>query len=130
MKSLKNVLIILVSMVVFALAFNCRSVYATGGLVLNPGATTSNTTTNATANTTTNSVANTTANTTTNSVANTTTNSTTNTSKLNTSTTNNINSDVNKDLPQTGETDTYIIAGIGAVALAIGTIAFIKSRNV
>lgn len=126
MKSLKNVLIILVSMVVFALAFNCRSVYATGGLVLNPGATTSNTTTNATANTTTNTVANTT----TNSVANTTTNSTTNTSKLNTSTTNNINSDVNKDLPQTGETDTYIIAGIGAVALAIGTIAFIKSRNV
>ena len=126
MKSLKNVLIILVSMVVFALAFNCRSVYATGGLVLNPGATTSNTTTNATANTTTNTVANTTAN----SVANTTTNSTTNTSKLNTSTTNNINSDVNKDLPQTGETDTYIIAGIGAVALAIGTIAFIKSRNV
>ena len=89
-------------------------------------ATTSNTTTNATANTTTNTVANTT----TNSVANTTTNSTTNTSKLNTSTTNNINSDVNKDLPQTGETDTYIIAGIGAVALAIGTIAFIKSRNV
>ena len=126
MKSLKNVLIILVSMVVFALAFNCRSVYATGGLVLNAGATTSNTTTNATANTTTNTVANTT----TNSVANTTTNSTTNTSKLNTSTTNNINSDVNKDLPQTGETDTYIIAGIGAVALAIGTIAFIKSRNV
>ena len=60
MKSLKNVLIILVSMVVFALAFNCRSVYATGGLVLNPGATTSNTTTNATANTTTNTVANTT----------------------------------------------------------------------
>ena len=47
-----------------------------------------------------------------------------------TSTTNNINSDVNKDLPQTGETDTYIIAGIGAVALVIGTIAFIKSRSI
>lgn len=113
MKSLKSLLIVLVSMVAFVLVFSCRSVYATGGLVLNPGAATSNT-------------ANTTANTTTNSV----TNATTNTTRLNTSTTNNINSDVNKDLPQTGETDTYIIAGIGAVALVIGTIAFIKSRSI
>ena len=113
MKSLKSLLIVLISMVAFVLVFSCRSVYATGGLVLNPGAATSNT-------------ANTTANTTTNSV----TNATTNTTRLNTSTTNNINSDVNKDLPQTGETDTYIIAGIGAVALVIGTIAFIKSRSI
>ena len=113
MKSLKSLLIVLISMVAFVLVFSCRSVYATGGLVLNPGAATSNTT-NATANTTTNSV----------------TNVTTNTTRLNTSTTNNINSDVNKDLPQTGETDTYIIAGIGAVALVIGTIAFIKSRSI
>ena len=113
MKSLKSLLIVLISMVAFVLVFSCRSVYATGGLVLNPGAATSNT-------------ANTTANTTTNSV----TNVTTNTTRLNTSTTNNINSDVNKDLPQTGETDTYIIAGIGAVALVIGTIAFIKSRSI
>ena len=101
MKSLKSLFIVLISMVAFVLVFSCRSVYATGGLVLNPGATT-------------------------NSV----TNATTNTSRLNTSTTNNINSDVNKDLPQTGETDTYIIAGIGAVALVIGTIAFIKSRSI
>ena len=113
MKSLKSLLIVLISMVAFVLVFSCRSVYATGGLVLNPGAATSNPT-NTTANTTTNSV----------------TNATTNTSRLNTSTTNNINSDVNKDLPQTGETDTYIIAGIGAVALVIGTIAFIKSRSI
>lgn len=113
MKSLKSLLIVLISMVAFVLVFSCRSVYATGGLVLNPGAATSNTT-NTTANTTTNSV----------------TNATTNTTRLNTSTTNNINSDVNKDLPQTGETDTYIIAGIGAVALVIGTIAFIKSRSI
>lgn len=109
MKSLKSLLIVLVSMVAFVLVFSCRSVYATGGLVLNPGAATSNTT---------------------NTTANTTTNSVTNTTRLNTSTTNNINSDVNKDLPQTGETDTYIIAGIGAVALVIGTIAFIKSRSI
>ena len=113
MKSLKSLLIVLISMVAFVLVFSCRSVYATGGLVLNPGAATSNPT-NTTANTTTNSV----------------TNVTTNTTRLNTSTTNNINSDVNKDLPQTGETDTYIIAGIGAVALVIGTIAFIKSRSI
>lgn len=119
MKSLKSLFIVLISMVAFVLVFSCRSVYATGGLVLNPGATT-NTITN------TNTTTNTTANTTTNSV----TNETTNTSRLNTSTTNNINSDVNKDLPQTGETDTYIIAGIGAVALVIGTIAFIKSRSI
>ena len=117
MKSLKSLFIVLISMVAFVLVFSCRSVYATGGLVLNPGATT---------NTITNTTTNTTANTTTNSV----TNATTNTSRLNTSTTNNINSDVNKDLPQTGETDTYIIAGIGAVALVIGTIAFIKSRSI
>ena len=108
MKSLKSLFIVLISMVAFVLVFSCRSVYATGGLVLNPGAT------NTTTNTTTNSV----------------TNATTNTTRLNTSTTNNINSDVNKDLPQTGETDTYIIAGIGAVALVIGTIAFIKSRSI
>ena len=113
MKSLKSLLIVLISIVAFVLVFSCRSVYATGGLVLNPGAATSNPT-NTTANTTTNSV----------------TNVTTNTTRLNTSTTNNINSDVNKDLPQTGETDTYIIAGIGAVALVIGTIAFIKSRSI
>lgn len=117
MKSLKSLFIVLISIAAFVLIFNCRSVYATGGLVLNPGTATTNTT-------------NTTNNTTNNTTTNSTTNSTTNTSKLNTSTTNNINSDVNKDLPQTGETDTYIIAGIGAVALVIGTIAFVKSRNI
>lgn len=124
MKNLKSLLIVLVSMVVFALAFSLKGVYATESLVLNPGTSSTATSNAATSNTTT-----------TNSVANTTTNNTTNTTKLNTTntantaTTNNINSNVEKDLPKTGETDTYIIAGIGAVALAIGSIAFIKSRN-
>jgi LPXTG-motif cell wall-anchored protein len=124
MKNLKSLLIVLVSMVVFALAFSLKGVYATESLVLNPGTSSTATSNAATSNTTT-----------TNSVANTTTNNTTNTTRLNTTntantaTTNNINSNVEKDLPKTGETDTYIIAGIGAVALAIGSIAFIKSRN-
>lgn len=124
MKNLKSLLIVLVSMVVFALAFSLKGVYATESLVLNPGTSSTATSNTATSNTTT-----------TNSVANTTTNNTTNTTRLNTTntantaTTNNINSNVEKDLPKTGETDTYIIAGIGAVALAIGSIAFIKSRN-
>lgn len=123
MKSLKSLLIVLISMVVFVLAFSLKGVYATdsGSIVLNPGTSSTATTNTATSNITT-----------TNSVANTTTNNTTNTTKLNTTntvTTNNINNNVEKDLPKTGETDTYIIAGIGAVALVIGSIAFIKSRN-
>jgi LPXTG-motif cell wall-anchored protein len=124
MKNLKSLLIVLVSMVAFVLAFSLKGVYATESLVLNPGTSGTATSNTATSNTTT-----------TNSVANTTTNNTTNTTRLNTTntantaTTNNINSNVEKDLPKTGETDTYIIAGIGAVALVIGSIAFIKSRN-
>lgn len=37
--------------------------------------------------------------------------------------------DANKDIPQTGETDVYIIAGIAVIAVAIGAFAFIKSKK-
>lgn len=34
-----------------------------------------------------------------------------------------------QNLPQTGENDVYIVTAVGVVALAIGTIAYIKSRK-
>ena len=37
--------------------------------------------------------------------------------------------DADKDIPQTGETDVYIIAGIAVIAVAIGAFAFIKSKK-
>lgn len=37
--------------------------------------------------------------------------------------------DADKDLPQTGETDVYVVAGIAIIAVAVGTFAFIKSRK-
>lgn len=63
------------------------------------------------------------------------TNTAANNAKLNTpannvTVVNNINENTTKDLPQTGETDTYVIAGIGIVAILIGTVAYIKSRRI
>lgn len=48
--------------------------------------------------------------------------------------TNNINRNVTKeeekkDLPQTGENDTYVVMGIGVVALTVGGIAFVRSKK-
>ena len=48
--------------------------------------------------------------------------------------TNNINKNVTKeeekkDLPQTGENDTYVVMGIGIVALTVGGIAFVRSKK-
>lgn len=37
--------------------------------------------------------------------------------------------DAEKDLPQTGETDIYIVAGIAVIAISVGAFAFIKSRK-
>ena len=34
-----------------------------------------------------------------------------------------------KDLPQTGETDVYIVGGIAVITIAVGAFAFIKSRK-
>ena len=37
--------------------------------------------------------------------------------------------DAEKDLPQTGETDVYIVGGIAVITIAVGAFAFIKSRK-
>lgn len=37
--------------------------------------------------------------------------------------------DAEKDIPQTGETDVYIVGGIAVITIAVGTFAFIKSRK-
>ena len=34
-----------------------------------------------------------------------------------------------KKLPQTGENDVYIVSAVGVAALAIGTVAYVKSRK-
>ena len=34
-----------------------------------------------------------------------------------------------KDIPQTGETDVYIVGGIAVITIAVGAFAFIKSRK-
>lgn len=37
--------------------------------------------------------------------------------------------DAEKDIPQTGETDVYIVGGIAVITIAVGAFAFIKSRK-
>ena len=37
--------------------------------------------------------------------------------------------DAEKDLPQTGETDVYIVGGIAVITIAVGAFAYIKSRK-
>ncbi len=37
--------------------------------------------------------------------------------------------DADKDIPQTGETDVYIVAGIAVIAVAVGAFAFMKSKK-
>ena len=62
------------------------------------------------------------------------TNTAANNAKLNTpannvTVVNNINENTTKDLPQTGENDAFIVGGIALVALAIGGVAFAKSKK-
>ncbi len=111
MKNLRSLLIVLIAVAAVVLFIGTKNVYASSGIVLTPSTLNTTNTANTTTNTTRNTV------------------NTTNTTNLVNTTTNNINSGVTKDLPKTGETDTYIIAGIGAIALVIGTVAFIKSKN-
>ena len=121
MKNLrKNLIISLVMVVAIALLF-ARGVYASG-FQLNGG----NTTGNATSLTNTEGTQNSTSNQTTNQTSR-------NTTTLNTTATNvvkvNTVSDGEKDLPQTGENDVYVITAIGAVAIIIGGIAYINSKR-
>ena len=122
MKNLrKNLIITLIMVVAIALLF-VNGVYASN-FQLNAG---SNTTGNATSLTNTEGTQNSTSNQTTNQTAR-------NTTTLNTTATNvvkvNTVSDGEKDLPQTGENDVYVITAIGAVAIIIGGIAYINSKR-
>lgn len=113
--SMKYVTILIV--MIFAVLFFTMTRANASGIQLSP--TTGNNAANNAANTT----ANTTANTATNSQG---VNSAT--EKENILRVNEIN-DADKDLPQTGETDIYIVAGIAVIAIAVGAFAFIKSKK-
>ncbi len=56
---------------------------------------------------------------------------TVNTAVVNTTNTVAVNTvnNISKDLPQTGENDAFIVGGIALVALAIGGVAFAKSKK-
>ena len=113
MKNFRKYIILSLAMIFTVLFVVSTNVNASSGLILTPG----------TSNTLLNNTTNTAVNNTTNTVVNNTTNTTNNVAV------NNINDDADKDIPQTGENDIYIVAGIGALALAIGGFAFIKSRK-
>ena len=116
MKKFRKYLIISMVMIFAVLALMMNSVNASGDFLLTPNNGTVKT--NLTNNTVANNVTNNTVNTT-----------TLNTTKTTTAIVNNINQNVTKDLPQTGENDTYVIAGIGILAVIIGGVAFIRSRK-
>lgn len=114
----KNVIISLV-MIFAVLAIMTHGVFASPNFILTPGNNVlSNQTLNQANNTTTNNVTN-----------NTTRNTTVLNTSNNTTVVNNINQNVTKDLPKTGENDTYVIAGIGILAIVIGGVAFIRSKK-
>lgn len=106
MKNLKNYAILLVIMVLAILFFVEQGVNASPVSIFSGANQTNNVTQLTAANSTT-----------------TTTTTVTNSAKVNT-----VN-DASKDLPKTGENDVYIISAIGAAALVIGIVAYIKSRK-
>lgn len=110
MKNLRKNLVIMVVMVVIALAFMVKGVNANSFTLGLGGNTTSGNTTLLGNNTGAGT-----------NGGNTTQNITT--IKVNTV------SDGEKDLPQTGENDIYIVTAIGVVAIAIGGIAYAKSKR-
>lgn len=148
MKRLSKLVVLLIVLTVVGLTMGMKSVFAetTSGLDVfsnfNSGTTTGTTdTTTSTTTTTTTSTDNqgaTTSTTSTTGTTGSTSNGNTSAASLtvtpsqttnnNTTVVNNINSEVNK-IPQTGENDVYIITAIGAVALAIGGVAYFKARK-
>ena len=118
MRKLKNNVILSLIMVLVAMFLFAGSVNASSSFIF--GNDTNDTTTNtATTNTaTTNTALNTVK-----------TNTVTTTTTTNTQIVNNINDNATKDLPKTGETDTYIIAAVGAVTIVIGGIAYVVSKK-
>ena len=137
MKNLRNYVILSIIIVMVVLVGMAQGVNASG-TVLFP---TSNSTTDTNTSTTTNITLseNTTENAT--GATDTNNNQTTVAPAANSIIVNNLNTNVTKDtnvtnttpvksqIPQTGENDIYIVSAIGVVALAIGTVAYLKSRK-
>ncbi len=113
MKKLGSLVVLSLAAIVAVLFIGANSVKASSPFTINV------------ANTASNEVVNTT-NTAANNVAPINTNIATN----NTIATNNINENLTKnEISKTGEFDTYIISGVAIAALAVGTVAFVKSRK-
>ena len=117
MKKLGSLVVLSLAAIVAVLFIGANSVKATSPFGLNLTNTATNTASNEVVNTT---------NTAANNVAPINTNIVTN----NTIATNNINENLTKnEISKTGEFDTYIISGVAIAALAVGTVAFVKSRK-
>ena len=138
MKSFKNYVILSLGLIIALLIVMANGVQATSPTLIFGNNTTANTTTTNGVGDATTGVNGVTTNTSTlntatgnASVANVTptkdpaTVNVTNTSKNNTTNT----TKGSGNLPQTGENDIYIVSGIGLVALAIGGVAYMKSRK-
>lgn len=106
-----SLIMVLVAMFLFAGSVNASSSFIFGNDTNDTNTATTNT---ATTNTALNTVK---------------TNTVTTTTTTNTQIVNNINDNATKDLPKTGETDTYIIAAVGAVTIVIGGIAYVVSKK-
>lgn len=118
MKNLSKSVVVSLVLILLSLCILANSVFALGGdLILNPDA-------NGTGNGT--DLGNTLGN---NATVNTTVTPTVNepATQTNVVKINEINSD--KDLPQTGENDIYIISVIGLSAVVIGSVAYAKSKK-
>lgn len=117
MKNLSKKLVLTVVMACIAIAFMFTTVNANGGFTLGGGNTAGGNSTTLLGG------SNSTGTNTAGSTNTTPLNTTSNITKVNTV------SDGNKDLPQTGENDIYIVTAIGVVAIALGGIAYIKSKK-
>ena len=120
MKKLSKSLIVSLVMILLCLLILANSAFALGGEIqLNPP-------TNGTGNDT--EVGNTLGNTATN-VGNTAVTPTVNAPATPTNTVKINEIDSDKDLPQTGENDIYIISVVGLAAVVIGSVAYAKSKK-
>lgn len=118
MRNFRKYVMVSVAIILAVVALNIKDVYASGTLILNTNSTNSSTENKANETNTANEANETKLNTTKE-------NTTTNKAVLNSA---NIEAEKD-DLPKTGENDVYIVSAIGAIALAIGGVAYFKSRK-
>lgn len=117
MKNLKSNVIISLIMIFAAMVLFASPVNASSSFIFGNDTSSDNTERNTTT-TTTNTI-----------IRNTTTTTPKTTTTTNSTVVNNINDNATKDLPKTGETDTYVIATVGIIAIIVGGIAFIASKK-